>query len=192
MQNLLVDVGYVGNKSRDIMILGDYNQARPNAPTENATLQARRPIPGFQEIQMAFAGGKGDYHALQVKVERRYSRGLYLLNSFTWSRGARQRVRPSRGAERRQQPRQLPRPRRGVRPSGYDQPLNNTTSFVWELPFGRGRRFAHEHEPGAEGHPRRLAAGRHQHDDERRAGQPVLLAGRDVRGRRTVRPTVRT
>ena len=30
------------------MILGDYNQARPNAPAENATLQARRPIQGFQ------------------------------------------------------------------------------------------------------------------------------------------------
>ena len=54
--------------------------------TENTSLQARRPIQGFQEIQAAFAGGKGDYHALQVKVERRYTRGLYLLNSFTWSR----------------------------------------------------------------------------------------------------------
>ena len=86
LQNLLVDVGYVGNKSRDIMILADYNQARPNGPTENPSLQARRPIQNFHEIQMAWAGGKGDYHALQVKVERRYSRGLYLLNSFTWSR----------------------------------------------------------------------------------------------------------
>ena len=68
------------------MILGDFNQARPNAAGENAPLQARRPIQGFQFIQIAFDGGKGDYHALQVKVERRYSRGLYLLNSFTWSR----------------------------------------------------------------------------------------------------------
>ncbi len=46
MPNLLVDVGYVGNKSVDIMILGDYNQARPNGPTENASLQSRRPIQG--------------------------------------------------------------------------------------------------------------------------------------------------
>ena len=35
-------------------------------------LQARRPIQGYQFIQAAFDGGKGDYHALQVKVERRY------------------------------------------------------------------------------------------------------------------------
>ena len=25
--------------------------------------------------------------------------------------------------------------------SGYDQPLNNTTSFVWELPVGQGRKY---------------------------------------------------
>ncbi len=35
--------------------------------------------------------------------------------------------------------------------SGYDQPFNNTTSFVWELPFGRGRRFASGMNPVMEG-----------------------------------------
>ena len=86
LANLLVDVAYVGNRSRNLVILGDFNQARPNAAGENAPLQARRPIQGYQFIQAAFDGGKADYHALQVKVERRYTRGLYLLNSFTWSR----------------------------------------------------------------------------------------------------------
>src|SRR4029079_11374189 len=71
LSNLLVDVGYVGNKSKDIMILTDYNQARVNGPTENLSVQARRPIQNFSEIQMAFAGGKGDHHPLQLHVERR-------------------------------------------------------------------------------------------------------------------------
>ena len=57
----------------NLMILGDFNQARPNAAGENTPLQARRPIQGYQFIQAAFDGGKGDYRALQVKVERRYS-----------------------------------------------------------------------------------------------------------------------
>jgi hypothetical protein len=35
--------------------------------------------------------------------------------------------------------------------SGYDQPFNNTTSFVWELPFGNGRRFASQMNPVMEG-----------------------------------------
>jgi hypothetical protein len=149
--NLIIDVGYVGNKSRDIMILGDYNQARPNAPTENTALQARRPIQGFQEIQAAFAGGKGDYRALQIKVERRYSQGLYLLNSFTWARArdnASGHLEVQNGDNSRVNYRDLDSE---FGRSGYDQPINNTTSFVWELPFGKGRRYANDLHPIAEG-----------------------------------------
>jgi hypothetical protein len=151
MPNLLVDIGYIGNKSRDIMILADYNQARPNASTENATLQARRPIQGFQEIQIAYGGGKGDYHALQVKVERRYTRGLYLLNSFTWSRArdnASGHLEVQNGDNSRVNFRDLDSE---FGTSGYDQPLNNTTSFMWELPFGKDRRYARTLHPIVEG-----------------------------------------
>jgi hypothetical protein len=151
LNNLLVDVGYVGNRSRDILILGDYNQARPNAATENTALQTRRPIQGFQEIQAAFAGGIGDYHALQLKVERRYTRGLYLLNSFTWSRArenASGHLEVQNGDNSRVNYRDL---ESEFGRSGYDQPLNNTTSVVWELPFGKGRKFASGMNPVMEG-----------------------------------------
>ena len=43
-RNLVLDVAYVGNRSNGLMILGDYNQARPNNPGENLTLTQRRPI----------------------------------------------------------------------------------------------------------------------------------------------------
>ena len=151
LRNLLVDVGYVGNRSRDIMILADYNQARPNGPAENLSLQARRPIQGFQEIQIAWGGGRGDYQALQVKVERRYSRGLYLLNSFTWSRArdnASGHLEVQNGDNSRVNYRNLAAE---FGRSGYDQPLNNTTSFVWELPFGRDRRLASGMNPVLDG-----------------------------------------
>ena len=141
LPNLLVDVGYVGNKSRDIMILADLNQARVNGPTENLSVQARRPIQNFSEIQVAFAGGKGDYHALQLKVERRYTRGFYLLNSFTWSRArdnASGHLEVQNGDNSRVNFANI---EGDYATSGYDQPLNNTTSFVWEIPYGQGRRY---------------------------------------------------
>jgi hypothetical protein len=151
LPRLLVDIGYVGNRSRDIMVLGDFNQARPNGPTENATLQARRPIAGFQDIQVAFAGGKGDYHALQAKVERRFSAGLYLLNSFTWSRArdnASGHLETQNGDNSRVNYRDI---EADFGTSGYNQPLNNTTSVVWEVPVGRGRRFGNTLSPVLEG-----------------------------------------
>ncbi len=148
--NFIVDLAYVGNKSDHLMILGDLNQARPNAAGENTPLQARRPIQGYQFIQSAFDGGKGDYRALQVKVERRYSQGLYLLNSFTWSRArdnASGHLETANGDNSRVNMADLDG-EFGI--SGYNQPLNNTTTMVWELPFGRDRRFAKDMNPIAE------------------------------------------
>jgi hypothetical protein len=141
LNNLLVDVAYIGNKSNNLMILGDLNQARPNGPTENTPLQLRRPIQGYQFIQTAFDGGRADYRALQVKVERRYSNNLYLLNSFTWSRGrdnASGHLESANGDNSRVNLANL-ESEFGL--SGYNQPLNNTSSVVWELPFGQGRRW---------------------------------------------------
>ncbi|MGE3492355.1 MAG: carboxypeptidase regulatory-like domain-containing protein [Vicinamibacterales bacterium] len=148
--NFIVDLAYVGNKSDHLMILGDLNQARPNAPGENTPLQARRPIQGYQFIQTAFDGGKGDYRALQVKVERRYSQGLYLLNSLTWSRArdnASGHLETANGDNSRVNMADL---ESNFGTSGYNQPLNNTTTMVWELPFGRDRRFGNAMNPFAE------------------------------------------
>ena len=151
LNNLLVDVGYVGNKSRDILILGDSTRRGPMRRPRTARCRRARPIQGFQEIQAAFAGGKGDYHALQVKVERRYSRGLYLLNSFTWSRArdnASGHLEVQNGDNSRVNYRDLASE---FGRSGYDQPFNNTTSFVWELPFGKDRRYGNSLHPVLEG-----------------------------------------
>ncbi|HZS07980.1 MAG TPA: TonB-dependent receptor [Blastocatellia bacterium] len=145
MKNLLLDVAYVGNHSVKLVTLGDYNQARPNDATDPAAgtpLQNRRPIPGYSFIQISFPGGQANYHALQVKLERRFSQGLYLLNSFTWSKAIDNvagHLEANFGDNSRVNIKDI-RSDRGV--ANYNQPFNNTTSVVYDLPFGKGRRFA--------------------------------------------------
>jgi outer membrane receptor protein involved in Fe transport len=151
LTNLLVDVAYIGNRSRNLVILGDFNQARPNNAGEDVPLQARRPIQGYQFIQAAFDGGKANYHALQIKVERRYTRGLYFLNSFTWSQAkdnASGHLETANGDNSRVNYRNIDG-EWGT--SGYNQPINNTTTVVWELPIGRDRRWANDLSPIVEG-----------------------------------------
>jgi hypothetical protein len=137
----VLDVGYVGTKASKLMILGDLNQARPNNVGENVALQARRPISNFGFIQTAFPGGFLNYHAFQTKIERRFSGGLYFLNSFTWSKAidnASGHLESQNGDNSRVNIRALDQ-ERGL--SGYDQPFNNTTTLLWDLPFGSGRKF---------------------------------------------------
>jgi hypothetical protein len=146
-QNLMLDLGYIGSGSAKLMLLGDYNQARPNELGENTVLRQRRPLPAFDFIQIAFPGGTANYHAFQAKLERRFSQGLYLLNSFTWSKAidlAAGHLEVHHGDSSRVNWADT-RADRG--PSNYDQPFNNTTTFIWDVPVGRGRNFGTDMAP---------------------------------------------
>lgn len=140
----VLDVAYVGNKAKNLVLLADLNQARVPLPGENvnATLQARRPIAGFGTISAVLPEGFSNYNALQVKLERRFSQGVYILNSFTWSKAidnASQVLEEPNGNTGNPQNVYDIASNKGI--GAYDQPFNNTTSFVYELPIGKGRQF---------------------------------------------------
>jgi hypothetical protein len=158
-KNMLLDVAYVGNHAIKMVMLADVNQARPLTAAElllpaaqRPTLDQRRPISGFRSISGVLPAAFSNYHALQIKFERRFAKGIYLLNSFTWSKAidnVSQVLEEPNGNEGRPQNLYNIAADRGL--SAYDQPYNNTTSFVWELPFGHGRTFGGDISPWLDG-----------------------------------------
>lgn len=156
--DLVIDVAYVGNKASDTVLLADLNQARPLTQAEAAlpstqwpSVDARRPIAGFKSISAVLPEGFSNYNALQVKLEKRFSKGLYLLNSFTWSKAmdnGSQVLEEAGGNEGRPQDVHNFKADKGI--GAYDQPFNNTTSFVYELPIGRGRWLGNDWHPVAD------------------------------------------
>ena len=140
-KDLVLDVAYVGNRSNKLIILSDVNEARLNAPGANLTVDQRRPVQGFSFIQGAFNGGWANYNALQAKIERRFAKGFYLLNSFTYSKAldnASGHLEVQNGDDSRVLFSQL---QQNKAIGGYNQKFNNTLTFVWDLPFGKGRSF---------------------------------------------------
>ncbi|MEK6398945.1 MAG: TonB-dependent receptor, partial [Terriglobus sp.] len=137
----LMDVSYVGNKGTHFQILADYNQATPCFTGTCGNLASRRPVSGFGSIEIAYGGGSTNYNSLQFKVEKRTKMGLYLLNSFTWSRDfdlSGGHLETSNGDNSRVN---YLNPSADYGPSGYDQPLADTLATVYDLPYGHGRRF---------------------------------------------------
>ena len=155
-RNTLIDVAYVGNRGVDLPILVDFNQARPLTAAELALPAAQRPslldrrpiqsvnIPGNGAVRVGnitavLANGFSNYNGLQVKVEHR-ANTLLLLNSFTYAKAidnSSQVLEVSNGGS--PNPQNLLDPRNDKGPSSFDQRFNNTTSVVWEVPFGKGR-----------------------------------------------------
>jgi carboxypeptidase family protein/TonB-dependent receptor-like protein len=155
-ENTLIDISYVGEHGVKIWVLDDINQAHPNTPSptceyNTATssfvttgcvpLLNRRPIVGFTGIEGSANLGMLIYHGVQARVEHHYSGGLYLLNSFTYSRdidNASGHLDTPNNDNSRVNLANL-RGERGQ--SAYNQPLNDTLTAIWDLPYGRGRRW---------------------------------------------------
>ncbi|MFN0101487.1 MAG: carboxypeptidase regulatory-like domain-containing protein [Bryobacteraceae bacterium] len=154
-QNTLLDVAYVGNKGSRLPILGDLNQARPITADELSrglttlgTLLARRPFQGFNNITAVQPTGFSNYHAMQLKFEHR-GRDLTLLSSFTWAKAidnvGQVLDTPNGGSPN---PQDIRNPQNDKGASSFDQRFNSTTSFVYQMPFGTGRKFG-KSMPGA-------------------------------------------
>jgi hypothetical protein len=148
------EVSYVGEHGVKLQVLADLNQSAANPVTATCngsgatgstngclSLAARRPIPTFTTIEETLPQGFLSYNALQAKLEHRTGHGLYLLNSFTWSRAldnAGGHLDANDGDNSRIN---LANPIGERGPSGYNQPLNDILSIVYDLPYGRGRMF---------------------------------------------------
>ncbi|WP_263409193.1 TonB-dependent receptor [Terriglobus tenax] len=137
---IVADLAYVGNKATHLQVLADYNQATPCTGT-CGNLQARRPITNFAGIEIAYGAGSANYNSLQFKVQKRAQMGLFFMNSFTWGRVfdiSSGHLETAGGDNSRIN---YANPRGDYGPGGYDQPLTDVFSTVYDLPYGHGRHW---------------------------------------------------
>ncbi|MGH9449642.1 MAG: carboxypeptidase regulatory-like domain-containing protein, partial [Terriglobia bacterium] len=152
-RNTFFDVSYVGNHAVRLLMFVDMNQAKPNPPGENIPLNDRRFLyPGFSAVSAGLPVGLSNYSALQAKFEHRWARGLYFLDSFTWSHAIDNSTLALENPDNTTaKPQNYFDPAAEYSSSIYNMPLTNSASVVWDLPFGRGRRFASHMSPWADG-----------------------------------------
>ena len=141
-RGMLLDFAYVGNKADDLLLVANYNQAVVNNAAGTIPLASRRPISTFGDITYVFNGGKSRYSAFQTKYEWRMGADITLLSSLTLSK-----AKDNGAGALENQNGNFPAPQdlrnldADYAVSAYAQPYNSTTSFVWSLPFGRGKRW---------------------------------------------------
>jgi hypothetical protein len=132
-KNILVDVAYVGNHG---LKLEGFLNANQKNPSQNFA----RPYANWpSDITAAINGFYSNYNALQVRYEQRSVAGLTLLNSFTWSHSL---DNASASLEANTpSPQDANNLSADYSQSDYNLPIANVTSLVYELPFGRGRKY---------------------------------------------------
>lgn len=142
-KDTVLEVAYNGNHSTRLPIIADYNQAVPNQPGGTLTYQQRAPVPTFGPITWVYPGGNNHYNGLSARLEHRFGHGLYALNSFTWglALGDSEQALEYYAGYVEANPQNIHNLAAERGPSSFDVHFNNVTSVVYQIPFGKGRKY---------------------------------------------------
>ena len=138
-RNRVAEIGYVGSKGTKLLTARDINQPRPSPVSPNL-----RPNPLFDDIDLIESRANSNYHALQARLQQRLSAGLSLLASYTYSKSIDDASNffTSAGDPNFPQDSNNVRAERGR--SNFDVRQRLSVSYTYELPFGKGRRYARD------------------------------------------------
>ena len=137
--SLTAEIGYVGNKGTHVFAGNgpDYNCNQPSVVgfATGVSNSARRPFfPKFgwtQDLRCHLEDASNNYHALQTKVEKRFSHGYQFLAHYTWAKAIN-----FDGDYYNTDP----KVNRG--PNDFNRAHVFVLVNLWELPVGKGKRFA--------------------------------------------------
>lgn len=135
--NLVVSVAYVGNSTVHQLGDRDINAAAPGTGVSGRPLAATQGR--LIEALMWDGWMSANYHSLQTTFDRRFSKGLFLKTSYTFGRAI--NMTDEDGWTGRPAWNYEPIIRRNRAPAGYDRRHMFTMAWIYELPFGRGKRW---------------------------------------------------
>ncbi len=138
-KDMSLETTYMGSAGIKLRRLTAYNNPVPG-PGANTNLN--RPFPKFNgSFQNMNAPSHSNYHALQIRLQQRFAHGFTLLASYAYSKSIDNGsgTRTTDGDPLTPSDNYNLAAERGL--SAFDFRQRLTTSFLYELPFGRGRKM---------------------------------------------------
>jgi hypothetical protein len=145
--DMVLEVGYIGNLSRKLCLSAlNINQIAPNLidaiRPAGVFRQGFRPYPQFNNVAIQNPTfGVTDYHAGTLKLEKRFSHGLNFHVTYTWSKNISNIDDTADLLGDSQQYSDYYNRRADKGPSALDINHRFTWSSVYELPFGKGKKW---------------------------------------------------
>ncbi|HXH07361.1 MAG TPA: TonB-dependent receptor, partial [Vicinamibacterales bacterium] len=141
-RSMAVSVEYVGGITRNGRRLRNANQGVIEAPGRVVFPYAAQGF-GSAFLEQIVTNGRADYHALQAKLQRRFTDGLGFNVAFTWSRAKGDFLDhlSAGGGATGNFPQNAHDMRADYGPLPFDVPRRLVVSFIYELPAGAGRRY---------------------------------------------------
>ena len=140
-KDTVLQITYAGSKGAKLFTFYNGNQAAPSADP-NAAFAPRRPVPSIDNSVSLFkSDGGSKYNSLQTRLEKRFTHGFSALISYTYSNAEDNASNANLGSQNNDGFRWFLRPQWEWGHASFDVRQRFTASYIYELPFGRGKRF---------------------------------------------------
>lgn len=138
-RNTIAELNYIGTQSRKLPIR--WNADDCSVAGSLICDQSVRPYKQFNYIYAAANEGTSSYNAFVAKIQRQFTDGLSFVANYTWSKALSNTEQGGAPVGLNQRGVCL-RCDKGL--TGYNVPRRLVASGVWELPIGKGKRYANE------------------------------------------------
>ena len=137
---VLWEIAYAGSRGIHVMINLPLNEVQPGLGSQPSR-RLIQPLNNITATNIFAPRNMSTFHSMQNKVVKRFSSGLQFLFSYTYGKSLDFGGSAGSGGGSTGNPQTITCLRCGRGPSGFDVKHRAVTSYVYELPFGKGKRW---------------------------------------------------
>ena len=140
---LLLELEYAGSASKHLVLCYNPNEVQPGSGSENSR-RLLQPIASVTNMLQCDPRNRSTFHAGTLKLQKRFSDGLQFLVSYTYGKSLDYGSSAASGGGAVGNGQTITNMDAWHGPSGFDVRHRAVASYVYELPFGAGRRYMSE------------------------------------------------
>jgi hypothetical protein len=141
--SMLLELEYAGSASKHMVLCYNPNEVQPG-PGSQDSRRLLRAIPNVNNMLQCDPRNRSTYHAGTLKLQKRFSDGLQFLVSYTYGKSLDYGGSAASGGGEVGNGQTITNMDAWHGPSGFDVRHRAVISYVYELPFGRDRRWMSE------------------------------------------------
>jgi hypothetical protein len=138
---LMAELAYVGSKGQNLMWCFNPNEIQPGAGSQ-ASRRLIQPLSNMSNINQCDPTNRSSFNSLQTKLNKRFSRGLQFMASYTFGKSLDYAGSAASGGGAVGGPQSITLFDNSRGPSGFDVKHRLVLNWVWALPFGKGHAVA--------------------------------------------------
>ena len=139
-KTLVWEISYAGSRGIHLPIGYNTNEIQPGSGSQ-ASRRLIQPLNRVSNFTMFQNRNMSTYHGVQTKVAKRFSQGFQFLSSYTYAKSLDYGGTAASGGGSTGNPQTVTNIKAGRGASGFDVRHRWVTNYLYELPFGPGKKW---------------------------------------------------